>query len=87
MLLSSCGSMLLSMLGGLSLLSSIVHVNAEPQVFSIETKHMSRNVLKKRNAGAVSVTNFFNVFYYVNATVGTPGQNISFVVDTVSPDV
>jgi hypothetical protein len=87
MLLPSCGSMLLSMLGGFLLLSSITHVNAEPQVFSMETKHMSCNVLQKRDASAVSVTNFFNVFYYVNATVGTPGQNISFVLDTVSSDV
>ena len=87
MLLSSCGLMLLSILGSLLLLSSIDHVNAEPKVISMETKRMSSSALHKRDAGTVSLTNAANVYYYVNATVGTPGQNVSFIIDTVAPTV
>lgn len=86
MLLSSCGLMLLSILGSLLLLSSIGHVNAEPKVVSMETKRMARNGLLKRDAGAVSITNSLDIMYYVNATVGTPGQDLAFVIDTASAD-
>ena len=86
MLLSTCGLMLLSILGSLLLLSSINHVSAEPKVISMETKRMSRHALQKRDAGAVSITNFLDILYYVNATVGTPGQSLAFVIDTASSD-
>jgi predicted aspartyl protease len=79
--------MLLSILGGLLLLSSIDHVNAEPKVISMDTKRMHSNTLHKRDAGAVSITDYFNIVYYVNATVGTPGQSITFVIDTAASDV
>ena len=86
MLLPSCGIMLLTILGSLLLLSSVGHVNAEPKVVSMETKRMSRNTLQKREAGAVSITNWLDILYYVNATVGTPGQSLAFVIDTASSD-
>ena len=86
MLLPSCGIMLLTILGSLLLLSSVGHVNAEPKVVSMETKRMSRNGLQKRDAGAVSITNSLDILYYVNATVGTPGRSLAFVIDTASAD-
>ena len=84
--LSSCGFMLLSILSGFLLLSSIDVVNAEPKVISMEIKHTSSHALIKRDAGAVSITDYFNILYYVNATVGTPGQDLAFVIDTASAD-
>lgn len=69
------------------LLSSISHVNAEPKVISMDTKRMSRNALRKRDASAVSITNYVNSLYYVNATVGTPSQSLAFIIDTAASNV
>jgi hypothetical protein len=78
--------MLLFILGGFLLLSSIDLVKVEPKIISVETRRMSRNALHKRDAGAVSIPDYFNLLYYVNATAGTPGRNIAFGINTDSPD-
>lgn len=52
----------------------------------MKTKRMARNALHKRDTGAVSITNYLDLVYYVNATVGTPSQNLAFLIDIESPD-
>ena len=85
MLLFSCGSMLLSILGSLLLLSHINHVSAEPKVISMETKRISRNALHKRDAAEFDLCNEI-ALYVLSASVGTPEQIVALRIDTVYCD-
>jgi hypothetical protein len=77
--------MLLSILSSLLLLSSIDHVNAEPKVVSMKTKRMCTQNLQKRGTDQTTLFNAYNGYnYYVETTIGTPGQNVTFLVDTES---
>jgi len=77
---------LLSILCSLLLLSSIVHVSAEPKVISLQTKQVSRSsTLQKRDADEVLIENF-NTAYLINVTVGTPPQPEQLLLDTGSSD-
>ncbi|EEA21956.1 hypothetical protein TMatcc_008621 [Talaromyces marneffei ATCC 18224] len=62
---------------------------AEPKVLYMPmTRNPNANPLAKRDAASVTVTNAMNEgIYFVNATVGTPGQLVQLVLDTGSSDV
>jgi hypothetical protein len=62
---------------------------AEPKVLHMPmARNPNANPLAKRDSAAVTVTNAMSEgFYYVNATVGTPGQLVQLVLDTGSSDV
>lgn len=87
MLLSSGGSMLLYILCSLLLLPSIIQVNAEPKVFSLQTKQILRSsALQKRDTGDVVVDHVPNT-HLINVTVGTPPQPETLILDTGSSDI
>ena len=77
--------MLLSLLGGLLLLSSIGLVHAEPKVISMETRRMSRSALHRRDPADVDLRNGI-VLYAIDVSVGTPAQNIALQIDTTNYD-
>ncbi|KAH9838911.1 Aspartic peptidase, putative yapsin [Teratosphaeria destructans] len=63
---------------------------AEPRVVSMPIARSSQPRLAKRASTASPVrigNNATGGFYYISALVGTPGQNISFQLDTGSSDV
>lgn len=62
---------------------------AEPKVLHMPmARNPNANHLTKRGSAAVSVTNAMSEgIYFVNATVGTPGQLVQLVLDTGSSDV
>ena len=78
---------------GLSLLSMIFgasFVDASPKVVPMQIHRRERNGLEKRGINAVDVTlgNDLGLgLYYVNASVGTPPQNLLLQLDTGSSDV
>lgn len=89
MLLSPRGFMLL-LFGSLLLLSCINLVSCEPRVVHMQTERKSRRTLHKRDFGDgssadVGLSNS-EMYYFVNATVGTPGQLVEFDIDTGSSD-
>jgi hypothetical protein len=87
MLLSLRGFMLLSFLGSFMLLSLVNHVNAEPKVVSMQTKRMPHSrALEKRGDGEVVAIGNGGVGYFLNTTIGTPGQSVWLHVDTGSSD-
>ncbi|RAO69067.1 uncharacterized protein BHQ10_005079 [Talaromyces amestolkiae] len=62
---------------------------AEPRVLHMPmARNPNANRLAKRGAASVTVTNAMSEgIYFVNATVGTPGQLVQLVLDTGSSDV
>ena len=62
---------------------------AEPRVLHMPmARNPNANRLTKRGSAAVTVTNAQSEgIYFVNATVGTPGQLVQLVLDTGSSDV
>lgn len=62
---------------------------AEPRVLHMPmARNPNVNPLAKRGAASVTVTNAMSEgIYFVNATVGTPGQLVQLVLDTGSSDV
>lgn len=81
---------MLLLFGSLLLLSCINHVTAEPKVVHMPLERKSRRTLHKRDFGdgdsaAVTLSDD-KMFYYVNTTVGTPGQRVEFDIDTGSSD-
>ena len=62
--------------------------DAEPKVFSMRTYRRERSVLKKRGSFSVNIGNAItNGLYFVNASVGTPVQEVQLQIDTGSSDV
>jgi hypothetical protein len=62
---------------------------AEPKVLHMPmARNPNANPLAKRDSASVTVTNALSEgIYFVNATVGTPGQLVQLVLDTGSSDV
>lgn len=62
---------------------------AEPKVLHMPmARNPNANPLAKRDSASVTVTNAMSEgIYFVNATVGTPGQLVQLVLDTGSSDV
>jgi hypothetical protein len=87
MLLSLRGFTLLSFLSSFALLSLVNHVNAEPKVVSMQTTRMLHNSLHKRDTGSFGISSAGNLFYMINATIGTPPQDVVFAIDTSSGDI
>ncbi len=62
--------------------------DASPKVVSMRMHRRERSVLQKRSPLPVSIGNaVMNGLYFVNATVGTPPQEVQLQVDTGSSDV
>ncbi|OKL56473.1 hypothetical protein UA08_08199 [Talaromyces atroroseus] len=75
---------------GLALFGLAASALAEPQVLHMPlTRNPNANRLAKRNGDAlVDITNDLSEgLYYVNASVGTPGQEIQLTLDTGSSDI
>lgn len=78
---------MLQSLRGFMLLSFIGNVNAESKVVSMQAKRMPHgDSLEKRVASAVDFGNLDHLAYYVSGSLGTPGQEIWFVVNTLLSD-
>lgn len=62
---------------------------AEPRVLHMPmTRNPNANRLARRGDALVNVTNDLSEgLYFVNASVGTPGQQVQLVLDTGSSDV
>lgn len=78
--------------GALAVLACSTFATASPKVVSMpmgRVKPRAAQPLQKRGAQSVTLTNALNTYglYYVNATVGTPGQSLAFQLDTGSSDV
>lgn len=74
---------------GLALLGLAASALAEPKVLHMPmARNPNANRLAKRGHAAVDVTNNINEgLYSVNASVGTPGQQVQLVLDTGSSDI
>jgi hypothetical protein len=61
----------------------------EPKVLHMPmARNPNANPLAKRDTASVTVTNALSQgIYFVNATVGTPGQLVQLVLDTGSSDI
>lgn len=73
-----------------SLLGLAASALAEPKVLHMPmARNPNPNPLAKRDTASVTVINAATSegFYFVNATVGTPGQLVQLVLDTGSSDV
>jgi hypothetical protein len=61
---------------------------ARPRVVRMQTSRVGRELLVKRDYHSVTLGNAVSQgLYYVNASVGTPKQNIALQIDTGSSDV
>jgi hypothetical protein len=71
------------------LLYALVSIcDASPKVFSMRTYRKERSILKKRSTLSVDIGNAFtDGLYFVNASVGTPPQDVQLQIDTGSSDV
>jgi hypothetical protein len=82
-----------SIASGLLAASSLLYlVSADaPGTFSVKiakNRHVEKAQLAKRGTVQVTLANYYQVgLYAANATVGTPGQALTFQVDTGSSDV
>jgi hypothetical protein len=62
--------------------------DASPKVFSMRMHRKARSTLEKRDTLSVTIGNALTYgVYYVNATVGTPPQDVELQIDTGSSDV
>jgi hypothetical protein len=62
--------------------------DAAPKVLSMRMYRQEQNTLQKRAPLSVTLGNSVtNYLYYVNATVGTPPQEVQLQIDTGSSDV
>jgi hypothetical protein len=62
--------------------------DASPKVFSMRMYRKERSILQKRGTLSVNIGNdITNGLYFVNASVGTPPQNVQLQIDTGSSDV
>jgi hypothetical protein len=62
--------------------------DAAPKVLSMRMYRQEQNTLQKRAPLSVTLGNAWRDFlYYVNATVGTPPQEVRLQIDTGSSDV
>jgi hypothetical protein len=62
--------------------------DASPKVFSMRMYRKERSILTKRDPLSVNIGNAFTYgLYFVNASVGTPPQEVQLQVDTGSSDV
>ena len=62
--------------------------DAAPKVLSMRMYRQEQNTLQKRDSLSVTLGNSWsNGLYYVNATVGTPPQEVQLQIDTGSSDV
>ncbi|KAK5123835.1 hypothetical protein LTR85_002471 [Meristemomyces frigidus] len=69
-----------------TLLLCAPNVLANPKVVSMRLGRRERPTIRKRDPQAVTLGNVLTL-YYVNATVGTPGQVVALDIDTGSSDV
>jgi len=71
------------------LLCAVVSLgDASPKVFSMRMYRKERSILTKRDAFSVNIGNDLAYgLYYVNASVGTPPQDVQLQIDTGSSDV
>lgn len=82
-----------SIASGLLAVSSLLSLASAdaPGTFSVKihkNRHVEKAQLAKRGTLSVSLGNYEQLGLYVaNATVGTPGQPLTFQVDTGSSDV
>ena len=71
-----------------SLLTALGTVAAAPRVIRLQTSRLERSPLTKRDEPPVSLGNAVSEgLYFVNASVGTPRQNVALQIDTGSSDV
>lgn len=62
--------------------------DASPKVFSMRMYRKERSILEKRDTLSVNIGNaFIDGLYFVNASVGTPPQDVQLQIDTGSSDV
>lgn len=62
--------------------------DASPKVLSMRMYRTERSILKKRGTLSVDIGNAnTNGLYFVNASVGTPPQEVQLQIDTGSSDV
>src|SRR5271170_5563882 len=71
------------------LLCAVVSLgDASPKVLSMRMYRTERSILKKRGTLSVDIGNAnTNGLYFVNASVGTPPQEVQLQIDTGSSDV
>ena len=63
-------------------------VNAGPNVVSFPLHRSPRRSIVKRNHGSASLENdYIDGLFWINATVGTPGQLVQLQIDTGSSDI
>ena len=63
-------------------------VAAEPKVVSLPIhKNQRRSIVKRDHASATLENDFIDGLFLVNATVGTPGQQVQLQIDTGSSDI
>ena len=61
---------------------------ARPRVVRMHMSRVGRELLAKRDHHSVTLGNAVSQgLYYINASVGTPKQNIALQIDTGSSDV
>jgi hypothetical protein len=66
----------------------VATVTGEPKVFSLPLHRSERrSVVKRDHAGVLLENDYPYGLYWVNATVGTPGQLVQLQIDTGSSDV
>jgi hypothetical protein len=66
----------------------LTSVTAEPKVVSLPLHRNQRRSIVKRDHGTASLENdYIDGLFWVNATVGTPGQQVQLQIDTGSSDI
>lgn len=66
----------------------LASVAAEPKVVSLPLhKNQRRSIVKRNHASATLENDYFDGLFWVNATVGTPGQLVQLQIDTGSSDI
>lgn len=66
----------------------LTSVTAEPNVVSLPLYKNQRRSIVKRDHGTASLDNdYIDGLFWVNATVGTPGQQVQLQIDTGSSDI
>lgn len=76
-------------LRGIALLGLAASALAEPKVLHMPmARNPNANRLARRGHAVVDITNDMSEgLYFVNASVGTPGQQVQLVLDTGSSDL
>jgi predicted aspartyl protease len=66
----------------------LASVTAEPNVVSLPLhRNQRRSIVKRSHASASLENDYIDGLFWVNATVGTPGQLVQLQIDTGSSDI